>query len=126
MVDALQADGGREEELLVGVPLSCENVVAVAGLKACGHGTLTLVDGDATETIEVAEHAVSRYGVALGANEVAADGLLVEDEGLATVHFHGLGSGLLFGSGGLGCAVWLEEVEIATPSALSCLCAQAG
>ena len=60
----LQADGGIEEQALVHVPLGIEDAVAVAGLQLRGNRTGTLVYLYLVLVVDVAQHVVTRNGVA--------------------------------------------------------------
>ena len=67
------------------VPVGSKDVVAVVGFQSFGHVALPLVDDDMVVLVDIAQHVVAGNGVATVADDVAADGLLVEDEGFLLV-----------------------------------------
>ena len=84
-VNALDFDGGIEEQLLVHVPFGVEDAVAEARLQPAGNGTDALVDFDAVLVVDISQDVVARNGVAAAAEDERVDVVFGDDDGLLLV-----------------------------------------
>ena len=89
MVDAIDMDGGREEQFLVSVPVGSKDMIAVAGFQLGSYLTLPLMDGDIGLPVKVAQHIISRNRMTTTAEGVAPDGFLVEYQWLLLIDDQG-------------------------------------
>ena len=77
-VDTFNVYRGREEQLLVRIPVGRQNMVSVACFLFIGNGALAFVDGNERLTIKIAQDIIARNGMTARTKGVASDGFLVE------------------------------------------------
>ena len=115
VVYSLNMECGGEGDLLVGVPLGGQEVIAVAGLELGGYAALAFVYGDAADAVKVAQDVVTGNGMAGLADVIVGDILLIEDEGFLLVYLQG--SDIDFGGGVLVfVGTFLEEGDVTAPA----------
>ena len=85
VVDAFNANGGREMKSLMRVPTSGKDAVAVGYLQSIGHLTLAFMDGDAIVLVEVSKDVVARNRMTALAHDVVVNGFLIKDDGALAV-----------------------------------------
>ena len=98
-VNALQTDGGVEEQLLVHVPLGIQDTIAEAGLQFVGYRTGTLVNLYLVLVVDIAQNVVTRYRVATMLELILTDVLFTDVDRLFAVELLGYDEQLLLFAG---------------------------